>query len=177
MKSVKVSRGGAKPKMLTDGKDWGIDTGQGYEKLGIYEFSERFGELARRVELPHWLADARVGLSPVAFKKAISEGQLIPPKTDIAESGGHIWLKPSPEFHWVGSAVGIDEIIFTRLEVLGPKFKSIRFVGYDPGYDLAFQWRISASEFLKQAQRVQTKPSFMPQWMVPISALNMVLTR
>jgi hypothetical protein len=177
MKSFQASRGGAKPRMLSSGVDWAIEMGQGYEKSGVYEWSERFGELARRVELPHWLAQARQTMSPVAFKNALATGALRPPAQDIGESGGHIWLRPHPSHGWAGSAVGVDEVIFERAKALGAAFKSVRFVGYDPGYKLALQWRVSAQDFLAKAQRVQTKPQFMAQWMVSIADLSMVVSR
>lgn len=172
-----VSRGGAKPRMLGSGVDWKLDTGGGYEKRGIYEFDSARGELARRVELPHWLALARSKLSPPAFREALAKGALRPPAEEIGESRGHVWLLPDASFGWEGSAVGVDEPIFERFARLGEGARLVRFAGYDPGYKQAFQWRIAASDFLVKAQRVQTKPSFMPQWMVPISALSLLVAR
>lgn len=173
----KNSRGGVKPTMMTGSTEWALEMGQGYEKKGMYEYHDRLGELARRVELPHWLASYRQTLSPVAFKAALSKGTLTPPKEDIAESGGHIWLKPAAALGWSGAAVGIDEAIFTRLTLQGDSFKGIRFMGYDPGYQLAFSWRMSANDFKEHAKLIQTKPPFMPQWMVPIDLLKMVVSR
>lgn len=173
----KASRGGAKPRMLTSSVDWAIEMGQGFEKSGIYEFGERFGEVARRVELPHWLAQAREDLRPVAFKEALASGALKPPAGEIGESRGHIWVLPSKDYGWMGSAVGVDEPVMERMKSLGERCRSVKFIGYDPGYKLAFQWRIEASRFIELAQRVQTKPQFMAQWMVPISELSLVVSR
>lgn len=172
-----ASRGGKKPRMLSAGVDWTLDTGGGFEKRGIYEFDAARGALARRVELPHWLALARAKMPPQAFREALAVGSLKPPAEEIGESRGHIWLLPDALLGWTGSALGIDEPIFERFKRLGEGAKVIRFVGYDPGYKLAFQWHIPGADFMMRAKRVQTKPSFMPQWMVPISDLALLVAR
>jgi hypothetical protein len=173
----KASRGGQKPQMMMGSEDISIEMGQGYKKAGMYEFAARFGELARRVELPHWLSEQRAEMGAVAFKQALEAGALKPPAQFVAESAGHIWLSPSPEHGWAGSAVGLDEEVFGLVRREGSKIALIRFVGYAPGYELSFQWRIKAQRFVELAQRVQTSEKFMPQWMVPVSELSIFVAR
>lgn len=171
-----ASRGGEKPQMMSGSEPWSILAG-GVEKFGIYERKAQFGEIARRVEMPEWLAAERERLGPRAFMEALSMGALSAPKSDIGESGGHIYVSPAKNLGFLGSAVGVDEAIYERLARLGGEFKALRFVGYAPGYRLAFQWRISGSDFKEKAKRVAPSEKFMPQWMVGISDLSMFTPR
>lgn len=171
-----ASRGGEKPQMMSGSEPWTILTG-GVEKFGIYERKAQFGEVARRVEMPQWLAEERERLGPRAFMAALGSGELSAPRSDIGESGGHIYVSPAKALGFAGSAVGVDEEIYERLRRLGNEFKALRFVGYAPGYRLAFQWRISGADFKEKARRVAPSEKFMPQWMVGISDLSMFISR
>ena len=153
-----ASRGGAKPRMLNSGQDLGINV-YGQAKLGMYECNG--STMARRVELPTWLSDVFEGLAKTNF---------MPPQGDIGESGGHIWLKPYKSL-FSSPAVGMDLEAWDLL-LRTPTLTEVQFHIYGTRYRLFDVWTCSADNFMNNAKRVQTKPCFMPQMMVPISSLK-----
>lgn len=174
--AFKLSRGGEKPQMISGSEPWALTIG-GARKFGIYEYKRPFGEVARRVEMPLWLSAERERLGGRAFMEELSKGRLTAPRSDIGESGGHIYLSPPNIFGFDGSAVGVDEEIHEKMLSLGDEFKALRLVGYAPGYQLAFQWRISGDDFKKKSKRVAPSEKFMPQWMVGIADLSLFTPR
>lgn len=174
---MKSSRGGAKPAMLSGATDWALKMADGFEKRGIYEFNARTGELARRVELPQWLADERARLGNKALHEGLASGTIKPPREEIGESRGHIYVVPDAAFEFVGSAVGLDEPIFQRMLALGSAASHVRFVAYDPYYKPAFQWRMKFADFAAKAKLVETKAGFMPQRMVWVGDAALFVAR
>ena len=172
----KNSRGGVKPKMLIQSEEWGINTPNGY-KNGLYEFSSKTGELARRVELPEWLDELSKKLGPGVLFKGLSQGEIIPPREEIGESRGHIFIKPPPELHLLGSGIGLDVDIFKKMQALGSKAKWVRFCCYGSYYRLAFSCKISWCEFQEKAVEIQTKKQFMPQMMIGIGSAKILVSR
>lgn len=153
------NRGGAKPNMLPAFEPLGIDC-YGRRKFGMYEVGT-CGTLARRVELPEWLSQAFAG-APMS--------NLRMPKEEIGESRGHIFISPPAKLFGC-PAVGVDLEVHQLLQS-SSDIRQVRFYVYGTGYRLFEVWSISRSDFLAKAKRVQTKPSFMPQMMVAITALD-----
>lgn len=165
-----IARGGAKPKMLAGSKDLGLTIGEA-RKYGMYELSAKGDTLARRVELPAWLAEQAAQGAPTALLGRLSSGAIKAPQEEVRESKGHIFLSPPADLGFDGPAVGLDmEIVEEYLS--DPRLKSIRFFVYATGYDLFVSWTVSVSDFLAKAKRVESRPPFMPQMMAPLSALR-----
>lgn len=164
--TLSCNRGGPKPPMLHTGNNWqSVPISiRGKRKEGIYE--RRLGVLARRVELPEWLSQ---GLQ----RGTIRLDSLAPhmPREEIGESRGQIYINP-PRDLFTGPAVGLDIEVFNMLEA-DNQISFIRFYVYGSAYRLVDVWEIGRQRFLDLAKPVYgDKPSFMPQMMVPLSALS-----
>ena len=169
--SFENNRGGSKPKMMSASRALGLQIEGSGVKFGIYEWSDSLGALSRRVELPQWLDDVRQSLGAQGFKEALAAGSIAPPAAaGSKESWGHIFISP-PKDLATGACVGIDAQMVAFMASQGPKAKSIRFHGYAPGYRPAFCWQISWARFEAESFAVEASKGFMPQKMVPISAL------
>lgn len=166
-----LARGGAKPKMLPGSKDLGLTIGES-RKYGLYELSAKGDCLARRVELPAWLSEAAKQAAPTLFLSRLKSGQIAAPAEEVKESKGHIYLTPPAELGFEGPALGVDMEIFEELLREGSSVKSLRFGVYATGYEPLVVWTLNLSEFLEKARKVESKPPFMPQMMIPLSALR-----
>lgn len=160
-----ASRGGAKPKMVPASTDIFINM-NGSRKSGMYELSGKRDILARRVELPGWLTEVIRGSSDTLV--AVLEASHYP-VIDIQESRGHVFMRP-PRNLFECPAVGLDMTVYDRLSVEAT-IQEVKFYVYATGYQLVGVWAIQADEFIRQAKLVQTKASFAPQMMVPLTAL------
>jgi hypothetical protein len=160
--ALSANRGGPKPPMLSGPfrEELGLTIGNA-RKFGIYERSR--GTLARRVELPAWLYE---GLQ----KGTVSLRNLRMPREEIGESRGQIFVSPPADL-FDGPAVGLDMEIFDLLAA-NPGILLIEFHVYGNAYRAVDVWTITTAMFLTTAKFVQTKRSFMPQMMVPVSALS-----
>ena len=168
MGKFNASRGGAKPRMLDpQSKDFMISVGSS-RKGGIYEIGYGGTVMARRVELPEWIEQAR-SKERKPLRKMLLEG-LAAPKEEIGESRGHIYLRPPKEL-FGGPAVGLDMEAHAAFAA-DEKIQKLRFCAYAPGYRLVAAWEISREDYLAACKQAESKPPFMPQMMVELSALR-----
>ena len=170
-RSFNASKGGAKPPMLGSGSSPVFITVEGRKKAGIYESALGGAVLARRVELPEWLAAKALAERPKPLLKTLSE-PLPDPLPRDAGSRGHVFLSPDPSLGFQGPAVGLDLSVAKLVSMEGSKVKTILFFAYAPGYRLVETWSISRDKFLSICREHSSDPSFDPQSMVPVSALS-----
>lgn len=166
-----ASRGGAKPKMLGASAREVPLTINGQRKMGIYEESLKGDLVARRVELPEWLAEKALEKGAgKPFLSRLAAGEIKNPRESIGESRGHIFVEPDESLGFGGPAVGIDLEIWDRIS--RPGAKELLFAVYAPGYRRVATWRIPAAEFLAKAKLVEGSGPFMSQRMVAVSELK-----
>jgi hypothetical protein len=121
------ARGGSKPKMLPNSREVFITIGD-QRKSGIYEFDERSGVLARRVELPEWLSLQVFAIPPSQDLLPFFVGRKWKlPTGEIGESKGNIYLDPPEGNHFGCPLVGLDVEIYEQFQSSG-SVREILFV-------------------------------------------------
>ena len=165
------SRGGSKPQMLSGSCDVFITAGT-QRKTGFYEFDERRGILVRRVELPEWLSLQVFAIPPAQdLLPFFVERKWKLPNGEIGESKGHIYLDPPEGNHFGCPLVGIDVEIFDQFKA-SSSIREVLFVVYGTNYIEVERWKIAWTDYVTAAQKIETRPPFMPQWMIPLSKLQ-----
>lgn len=157
--------------MLPSSRDVFITTIDQQRKSGFYEFDERNGILARRIELPEWLSNQVFAIPPAQDLLPFFVGRKWKRPTDvIAESKGHVYLNPPEGNNFGCPLVGLDVEIFDQFKSSNST-REILFVVYGTNYIEVERWKVTWSDYIAAAKETETF-SFMPQWMIPLSKLQ-----